>query len=309
MTQRELRGVFPVFQTPYRPDGGPDLEVLEAEFHWMFGHGIDGLVMGMVSEVLRLNPSEVAAIGTLACAVAHKFDAPCVISVGAESTYVAVENARRATDYGASALMAIPPLATATSDDETFGYYSAILRAVDVPLVVQDASGYVGQPLSIAVQVRLLDLFGDQVMFKPEAQPIGQRISELRDKSGGRAKIFEGTGGLALVDSYRRGIVGTMPGADLCWAVVRLWQALQSGNEADVCAINGPFVTLISMQAELDAFIAIEKHLLQLQGVFPNTAVRGPVSYSIDPETALEVNALFNHLRDTVQSLRVPRTA
>jgi 4-hydroxy-tetrahydrodipicolinate synthase len=229
--------------------------------------------------------------------------------VGAESTHVAVENARRAAGYGAAGLMAIPPLATPASDSEKLAYYSAILQSVDVPVIVQDASGYVGQPLSIAVQAQLLDVFGEQVMFKPEAPPIGPRVSALRDETAGQARIFEGTGGIALVDSHRRGIVGTMPGADVCWAVVALWRALEAHDDAAVRAISGPLVTLISMQPQLDAFLAIEKHLLKLQGVFPNTLVRGPVSYLIDAETTAEVEALFGHLQEAVASTRISTTA
>ncbi len=102
----------------------------------------------------------------------------------------------------------------------------AIVAAIDLPVIVQDASGYVGRPLPIAMQVRLLDEFGaERVMFKPEAAPLGPNLTALRESTGGRARVFEGSGGVALVDSFRRGIVGTMPGAELIQAMVALWQA------------------------------------------------------------------------------------
>jgi 4-hydroxy-tetrahydrodipicolinate synthase len=44
----------------------------------------------------------------------------------------------------------------------------------------------------------------------------------------------------------------------------------------------------------LDAFIAVEKHLLHRQGVFPSTRVRGPVGFRLDAETAAEVDRLFD---------------
>jgi len=49
-------------------------------------------------------------------------------------------------------------------------------------------------------------------MGKPEAQPIGTRLSRLLQATEGKEKVFEGNGGLAFVDSYKRGIAGTMPG-------------------------------------------------------------------------------------------------
>ena len=50
-----LSGVFPVFQTPYLADESIDAETLEREIAWLFEQGSDGIVMAMVSEVLRLS--------------------------------------------------------------------------------------------------------------------------------------------------------------------------------------------------------------------------------------------------------------
>jgi 4-hydroxy-tetrahydrodipicolinate synthase len=151
--------------------------------------------------------------------------------------------------------------------------------------------------MSVAFQARLMDDFGDQVLYKPEANPIGPRLSALRDGTRGKARVFEGTGGIAMVDSYHRGIVGTMPGADLCWATVALWKALKQEDEKRINAINGPLASMISLQTSLDAFLAVEKHLLVKQGVFRNTLVRGPVGFELDDETRHEVDRLFDLLK------------
>jgi dihydrodipicolinate synthase/N-acetylneuraminate lyase len=294
-----LTGVFPVFQTPFRDDDTIDAEVLAAEIDWMHGHGIDGIVMAMVSEVLRLSGDERRELARLCCELGLPHG-PVVVSVGAESTSVAVGFARHAEDVGASAVMAIPPTAVAAGDDELSTYYRALLDAVEIPLIIQDASGYVGQPMSIRMQADLLEAYADRVLFKPEAVPIGPRLSELRDATGGAARVFEGSGGISLVDSHKRGIVGTMPGAEVCWAIVALWNALVAGDQPRIDSINGPLCALISLQTSLDAFIAVEKHLLVRQGVFTNAAVRGPVGYRLDPETTAEVDRLFELLRDVV---------
>lgn len=296
MTASALSGVLPVFQTPYLLDGSVDLETLEAEIRWIIKQGADGVVMGLVSEVLRLSDAEVAAVADRACVVAAELGVQSILSVGAESTHVAVERARRAVDMGATAVMAIPPLATAVDDDEKLLYYQELLRSIDIPVVVQDASGYVGQPLSIAMQARIAIEFTGQAVFKPEAPPIGPRVTALLEATSGHARILEGTGGLALVDSFQRGVVGTMPGADVCWAIVALWRALKESDTAAIEAINAPLMEMISVQGELDCFLAVEKHLLQRQGVFANTHVRGPVSFRLDEELTKRVDALFDEL-------------
>ena len=295
----DLAGVFPVFQTPFDADDSVDAAVLEAEIEWMYGHGIDGIVMAMVSEVIRLSDPERRELAELACRLGGPHG-PVVVSVGAESTPVAVGLARHAEGAGAAAVMAIPPMSVAVADDELFGYYRALLDAINIPVIVQDASGYVGRPMSIRMQADLLDSYPEHVLFKPEAIPIGPRLTELREATGGAARVFEGSGGISLVDSYRRGITGTMPGAEVCWAIVALWKALTDGDQERIDAINGPLSSLISLQTSLDSFIAVEKHLLVRQGVFASARVRGPVGYRLDPETAAEVDRVFDLLQAAV---------
>ena len=295
----ELAGVFPVFQTPFDADYSVDAAVLEAEIEWMYSHGIDGIVMAMVSEVIRLSDPERRELAELTCRLGGPHG-PVVVSVGAESTPVAVGLARHAEEVGADAVMAIPPMSVALADDELFGYYRALLNAIDLPVIVQDASGYVGRPMSIGMQADLLDAYPERVLFKPEAIPIGPRLTELREATGGAARVFEGSGGISLVDSYRRGIAGTMPGAEVCWAIVALWKALTEGDQEQIDAISGPLSSLISLQTSLDSFIAVEKHLLVRQGVFSSARVRGPVGYRLDPETAAEVDRVFDLLQAAV---------
>lgn len=292
---RKIEGVLPVFQTPYYDDFSIDFATLEQEIHWLYDHGADGIVMGMVSETLRLAGDEREALATAACRFGRDRGV-VVISAGAESTHTAIRFARQAEAAGADAVMVIPPMAVLLGEEEIKRYYEAILAAITIPVIVQDASGYVGRPLSITMQAALFNQFGDRVLFKPEATPIGPRLSALRDATAGQAPVFEGTGGIALVDSFRRGIVGTMPGADLIDALVALWRALQAGDEALSYRLSLPLSALIAIQTSLDAFLAVEKYLLVKRGVFKNELVRGPVGYQLDTETRAEVDRLYELL-------------
>jgi len=298
---KPLAGVLPVFQTPYRDDESIDEQTLEREIAWLYDCGADGIVMAMVSEILRLDGDERRKLAELACRFGASRGA-VVISVGAESAKVAEACTKHAEGCGAAAVMAIPPVSVAVGEDELLRYYERIIRATEIPVVVQDASGYVGRPMSIPMQAKLMQTFGaERVLFKPEATPIGPRLSALRDATGGKARIFEGTGGIALVDSHRRGVVGTMPGADLIKAIVALWQALEAKDERRVYEVSLPLSSLVAVQNSLDAFLAIEKYLLVKQGVFTNTLVRGPVGYTLDEETRREVDRLFDLVTSAVE--------
>ncbi len=298
-SMQQIRGVLPVFQTPFHADFSIDYDTLAHEIDWLYAQGADGIVMGMVSETLRLSGEERMQLAAFVCQT-NQGRAPVVISTGAESTHTAVGYARHAQSVGADALMVIPPVSVAVGEEELLAYYEAILAAVSIPLIVQDASGYVGRPMSIAMQAALFHKYGARVMFKPEASPIGPRLTALREATSGKAVIFEGTGGIALVDSYRRGIAGTIPGADLIDGIVALWRALQAGDEARIYQLSLPISSLIAIQTSLDAFLAVEKYLLVKRGVFKNELVRGPVGYRLDAETRAEIDRLFGLLQKAV---------
>jgi len=291
-TNRAIRGVLPVFQTPYHPDYTIDFTTLEEEIQWLYEQGADGIVMGMVSETLRLSGDERKALAEAACRFGRA-DGVVIISAGAESTHTAVDYAQHAEGVGADGIMVIPPISVAIGEDELYRYYATIIESITIPVVVQDASGYVGRPMSIAMQAALYTAYGDRLLFKPEAAPIGPRLSALRDATAGKAPVLEGTGGIALVDSYRRGVIGTMPGADLIDALVALWRALEANDEQRIYELSLPLSSLIAIQSSLDAFLAVEKYLLVKRGIFRNALVRGPVGYELDAETQAEIDRLF----------------
>lgn len=288
-------GVLPVFQTPFREDESIDADVFKEYVDWLYDNGADGIVMAMVSEILRLADDEREQLAAIAC----KYSAergPVIVSVGAETTRRATRFAQHAEGCGASALMAIPPTTVSLDEIELQHYYDQIIRSVKIPVIVQDASGYIGRAMSIEFQAKLFARYPGRIMFKPEAMPIGPRLSLLRDATGGTAQIFEGTGGIALIDSYHRGIAGTMPGGDIPWAMAALWKALEAGDEATIYAIGPLIASLVAMLNSIDAFLAIEKYLLHKQGIFRNQIVREPVGYTMDEETKWEVDRLFERL-------------
>lgn len=290
-----MKGVLPVAQLPFHEDDSIDFGTFEKEIDWLFSQGVDGITLAMVTEFIRLTDAERDAV--IARTVEFtKGRGPVIASVGGESFAQVRRHARAAEAAGATAVMALPPALTAGDAGELLRYYEAILATVQCPVIVQDASGYLGNGIPISVQAELFRRHPDRILFKPEARPFGPTITALREATGNRAPVFEGTGGLALLDCYPRGICGVMPGADLPWAIVALWRALQAGEDRRARAIHEPLVSLISMLHNLDAFLAVEKFLLYHQGVFRNTHVRGPVSCRLDASTADEILRLVERI-------------
>ena len=300
---RQLTGVLPIVHTPFTDGDAIDEASLRRQLDWAFDTGADGCGTGMVSEILRLTTSERTRLAHLIPEIVNG-RGPVFASVGAESTAQAVTWAKEAEASGNDALMAIPPTLTGLPEQVLLDYFNALAEATDLPLIVQDASAYVGQAIPLDVLVKLLDQFGpDKIQFKPEAAPLGPNLSALRDATDGRAKIFEGSGGILLIDSFRRGITGTMPGMDLLDGIIEVWRALQAGDDERAYKVYYPIcaLTALQMQAGLDGFLAIEKHLLVKRGLFASDRRRRPYHWNLDSETRDEVDRLFERLLQILQ--------
>ena len=293
-----IAGVLPIAHTPFLDDDTIDQVSLKRQIDWAYAVGANGFGTGMVSELLRLTFDERIAL-TESLAECNAGRGVFFAGVGAESTRQALQYAVRAERAGADAVMAIPPISTRLPVAAVRDYFIALAEGVGIPVIVQDASGYVGQPIPIPVCVELMKRFGrDKILFKPEASPIGPNLSALRDATGGEARIYEGSGGVCLVDSYRRGITGTMPGMEFLPAVVALWQALSRGDEDAIYRLYFPICALVSLQlqAGLDGFLAVEKYVLHKRGLFATDRRRSPNAWSLDDETRMELDRLLNRL-------------
>ncbi|MBL8865666.1 MAG: dihydrodipicolinate synthase family protein [Planctomycetia bacterium] len=296
---RGIRGILPIVHTPFTDADEIDVAALKREIDWAFAQGSDGIGTGMVSEIMRLTYSErIGYAKTLVELTAGR--GSVFMAVGAESTKQAIEYSKEAERAGCDAVMAVPPLTAKLNEASMTEHFRSLADAIAIPLIVQDASSYVGQSIPLGVYVKLLEKYGpDKILFKPEAAPNGPNISAFRDATGGKARIFEGSGGIYSIDSHRRGIAGTMPGVDVLDGVAALWRALERGDDATAYRVYFPVcgIVTLQLQAGLDGFLAIEKYLMVKRGLFPSARRRKPYWWELDAETERELDRLYDLLQ------------
>ncbi len=290
------RGIFPVLQMPLNELEEIEPKELRREIDWLISFGVEGVVLAMVSEVMRFSFEERRHQWQLVLEILEG-RLPLIVSVGAESTRVAVKLAKQAASDGAAMLIATPPATYPATSDEIFSYYEAIVESVAIPVVVQDASNYMGQPLPMELYERLLEKFGtERIQFKPEAKPVRDRVARLQGITGGEAKIFEGQSGMDLLETHELGLVGTMPGSEIVWAISKLWNSLESGDFESAKQIHQGISELIEFQQTIDAYVAVEKYLLVKQGIFTSARQRGPVSTILSESTKAGIDRVFEKL-------------
>ncbi|MEE3234333.1 MAG: dihydrodipicolinate synthase family protein [Candidatus Latescibacterota bacterium] len=299
----QLAGVLPVVHMPYLNNMGIDYGTLEHEIDYAFSSGANGICLALVSDLFRLTADERIQLPKQLCSMANE-RGPVIINVAAESSMQACEYARAAEAGGSNALMVIPPISRPLSENQLRAYFDAILESVKIPVFIQDASSYIGNPMSIEFQAKLYLDYGDRILFKPEASPLGPCLSALSDATKGRAALFEGSGGLLLIDSFRRGITGTIPGVELLDGTVALWEALSDGDEDRAYRLYFPICALATLQLQggLDGFIVCERYIMHKRGLFPKIVHREPLSFQLDAHMTSEIDRLLSKLSEALES-------
>lgn len=301
---KALQGVMPVVIMPYEDNGDVDWTALRNQVKHMASIGCDGVVVGQVSEVLRLDIDERRKTAeTIAEAADGKIHA--IMSTGGESTRQAVAFSQHADQAGCSALLVMHPSIMAVDDAEMLAYYSAVVDAVSCPVLVHHAKSMAKRPLSILVQAQLLEKYGpEKVLFKPEAAPTPPRVTELMEATGGAARIFEGDGGMMLADTYKRGVTGVIPAYEIAEITVCLWRLLKQDRDEDARKIAYPLTYLMChMMNSIDCYLGISKHLLKRRGLIPNTQIRHPIDYRVDPATLRETEHVYDRLLETALAM------
>src|SRR5260370_35015687 len=108
--------------------------------------------------------------------------------------------------------MGVPPVTTGLADQQLVDYFCALADGIAIPVIVQDASGYVGKAIPLSVYVQLLERYGEEkILFKPEASPIGPNLSALRAATGRPARISEAACGSSLWATSPRRVSRTRP--------------------------------------------------------------------------------------------------
>lgn len=264
---KELRGIFPIMQTPYTESGKLDTETLAKEVKFLDKCGAHGVVWPqLASEWSELAPEERGAGAEAIMAAAKGARCAVVLGVQGPDMEAARRYARLAEKLGPDAIIALPPRESANLD-RVAEYYRAIARECALPLVVQT----IGE-MSVEFVVRLSKDIPTLRLVKDEAGHTLSRISEYR-RVAPKLAIFTGAHGKTMLDELERGSSGTMPASSFADLYVQLWNDWQSGKREKAMEDLSRISLLVNQFAAYG--MPSMKYILHLRGVFPNWRCRG----------------------------------
>ncbi len=82
-------------------------------------------------------------------------DVPVIAGVGTNSTAASIENARRAKEAGADALLAVVPYYNKPNQDSLYAHFAAIAASTDLPIMLYNVPGRTGINMTADTSIKL----------------------------------------------------------------------------------------------------------------------------------------------------------
>jgi 4-hydroxy-tetrahydrodipicolinate synthase len=134
------------------------------------------------------------------------------------------------------------------------------------------------------------------VALKVEAEPSAPKIGRIVKALDSDVAVLGGGAGLDLLHELERGAHGTMPGAALADAFLRVWTLHRAGRRKEARREFDRLLPLLVLGTRsLDTFLFVEKEILRRRGVFSTARLRLP-SLPAEPELAAELARLLDTL-------------
>ncbi|SFV35014.1 4-hydroxy-tetrahydrodipicolinate synthase [Devosia crocina] len=191
-----LRGSITALITPMR-DGVVDEKAFASFVDWQISQGTHGLVpVGTTGESPTVSHEEHRRVVEICIEVTGK-RVPIVAGAGSNSTAEAVSLAKFAESTGADAVLSVVPYYNKPNQEGLFQHFSAVARAVGIPVVLYSVPGRTIVDLSVDTIARLRDAH-DNIIGVKDATGNLERATAQRVKLGSDFILLSGDDSTAL---------------------------------------------------------------------------------------------------------------
>jgi 4-hydroxy-tetrahydrodipicolinate synthase len=282
--------VLTAMVTPFRADGGLDLDAAQRVATHLVDHGHDGLVISGTTgespttsddEKERLLRAVVEAVGDRARVVAGS---------GTNDTHHTVELSRSAEKAGAHGLLLVTPYYNKPPQAALVKHFQTAADAVDLPVMLYDIPGRTGTPIEYESLLQLGE--HDRILAVKDAK--GDLFQGSRVMAAGDLAYYSGDDAmnLAWLTHGATGVVsvvGHVHGDDYA----AMLAAVERSDLTEALAIHRRLIP--SVRAIMDSSsqgVIRSKAALQLLGVLSERTVRPPLQPASEAEMELLRDAL-----------------
>ena len=228
-------GIYPMLYAFFNAQGGLDQQAVRRQVQAFVDNGAHGMaVLGLGSEGTKLSDNERRQLVDW---VAEELGGrlPLAVTVNAPDVDSQIEFAKFAQSRGASWVILQPPPDRGVPEDFFVRFFGAVADRVELPVAIQNAPEYLGVGLTPAGIRALAQNHPNFRILKGEGAALV--IRQVIEETGGRVTVFNGRGGLELIDNLRAGCAGMIPASDSFDHQARLYDLMRPGAEAQAEAL------------------------------------------------------------------------
>ena len=192
--------------------------------------GVHGMAaLGLATEVSKLTESERRTVmDWVAEDTAGRV--PLALTIFGSSVAEQMAQVRHAESVGADWVILQPPAAGSFGAAEYIRFFGRVAGSTALPVAIQNAPAFFGRGLTADEIRELVTQHPNIRMIKGEGPVVD--ICALVERTDGRVPVFNGRGGLELVDNLRAGCRGMILAPDCIDYAVRAYEAFRCGDEA-----------------------------------------------------------------------------
>ena len=271
----ELFGVVPIIPTPFTENEEIDEDALRNLIDFAIAGGIKAVCLpAYASEFYKLTDDE--KLQVVRIAVNH---AAGRLKIVAQSNHpslrVAIKLAQTNVKAGADVVSLAVPRIFSLPESSLKQYLSEFLQSIpNTPVLIQDFNPG-GSSISVEFIKELMDENPNFKYLKLEEPLCAPKFENIINATKGKVGLFEGWGGLYMLELIPIGIRGVMPGLAVSDILQRVFDLRRSGEDGKAFDLFEKVMPQIFFSLQnMELFHYAEKELLIARGVLSNSITR-----------------------------------
>lgn len=223
-----FQGIHAILYALFDADEALDRTAMRRQVEICLGAGVHGLAaLGLATEVAKLTEAERRTLMDWT-AEDTAGRVPLAFTIFGASVAEQVAQVRHAESVGADWVILQPPPAGSFGALEYIRFFGRVADSTDLPVAIQNAPAFLGRGLTGDEIRTLVEQHPNIRLIKGEGPVVD--IAGLIERTGGRVPVFNGRGGLELIDNFRIGCRGMILAPDCIDHAVRAYEAFRSGD-------------------------------------------------------------------------------
>lgn len=296
----ELFGVVPIVPTPFTENEEIDENALRNLIDFAIAGGIKAVCLpAYASEFYKLTDEE--KLQVVRVAVEH---AAGRIKIVAQSNHpslkVAIRLAQANVAAGADVVSLAVPRIFSLPESSLKQYLSEFLQSIPTtPVLIQDFNPG-GSSISVEFIKELMDENPNFKYLKLEEPLCAPKFESIIKATKGKVGLFEGWGGLYMLELVPIGIQGVMPGLAVADILQRVFDLRRNGEDGKAFDLFEKVMPQIFFSLQnMELFHYAEKELLIARGVLSNSIAR-KAAYIPDASSVSYIKELNQRVIDVL---------